>query len=43
MDADLVDLSKGEYVLTTLMPTKKDIVNNWTERNMCEDYHLMNK
>jgi hypothetical protein len=29
--ARLVELSKGEYALTTIMPTKKNIFGNWTK------------
>jgi hypothetical protein len=28
LDPGLVELSRGEYALATLMPTKKDIFNN---------------
>jgi hypothetical protein len=29
--ARLVELSKGEYELITIMPTKKNIFGNWTK------------
>jgi hypothetical protein len=29
LDVGLVELSKGDYVSTTMMPTKKDIFGNW--------------
>jgi len=38
-----VELSRGEYDLTTMMPTKKDIFGNWIEHYMCGDYCLVNK
>ncbi len=38
-----MELSKGEYVLTTMMSTKKNIFDNWTKCCMCGDYHPMNK
>jgi len=38
-----MELSRGEYVLATMMPTKKDIFGNGIERHMWEDYHLVNK
>jgi hypothetical protein len=31
LDAGFMELSKKEYALVTVMPTKKDIFNNWTE------------
>jgi hypothetical protein len=43
LDVGLVELSKGEYALTLVMLTKKDIFGNWIECCMCEDYHPMNK
>jgi len=43
LDVGLVELSKHDYVSTTMMPTKKDIFGNWTEWRMCGDYHLINK
>jgi hypothetical protein len=43
LDASLVKLSKGEYVSTTMMPTKKDILGNSTKHRMCGDYCPMNK
>jgi hypothetical protein len=38
-----VELSRGEYALTIVMPPKKDIFGNWTKCFMCGDYHPMNK
>jgi hypothetical protein len=43
VDANLVELSKGEYGATTIMPTKKNIFGNWTKCHMCENYCLTNK
>jgi hypothetical protein len=42
LDANLVELSRGEYASTIVMPTKKDIFGNWTKWHMCGDYHLVN-
>ncbi len=38
-----MELSKGEYASATVMPTKKNIVGNWTKRRTCGDYHPVNK
>jgi hypothetical protein len=35
--------SDCEYVLATVMPSKKDIYGNWTEKRMCGDYRKINK
>jgi len=43
LDLSLVELSKGEYVSTTVMLTKIYIFGNWTKNCMCEDCHLVNK
>jgi hypothetical protein len=43
VDVSLMELSKGEYALATMMPTKKDIFGNWIIRHMCGDYHPMYK
>lgn len=42
LDAGLVELSDGEYACATVMPTKKDVLGNWTEKRMCGDYHPFN-
>jgi hypothetical protein len=42
LDVGLVELSRGEYVLTIMMPTK-DIFGNWTQCRMCGNYRLVNK
>jgi len=43
LDARLVKFSKGEYVSTTLLPTKKDIFGNWVGCQMCGNYRPINK
>jgi hypothetical protein len=43
LDVGLVELFKGEYALTTMMSTKKDIFDKWTKCYMCGDYYLVNK
>ena len=43
LDAGLVELSDGEYACATVMPAKKDILGNWTEKRMCGDYRPVNK
>jgi hypothetical protein len=43
LDVGFVEVSKGEYASTTMMPSKKDIFGNWTKRCMCGDYRLINK
>jgi hypothetical protein len=43
LDVGLVELSRGEYVSTTMILAKKDIFSNWTKRHMCGDYHMVNK
>lgn len=42
-EAGLVELSGGEYASATVMPAKKDVFGNWTERRMCGDYRLVNR
>ena len=42
-DAQLVEFSNGGYALATVMPSKKDIFGNWTEKWMCGDYWPINK
>jgi hypothetical protein len=43
--ADLVELAPAdcEYASATVMPSKKDIYGNWTEKRMCGDYRRINK
>jgi hypothetical protein len=31
LDANLVELLKGDYASAIVMPTKKDIFSNWTK------------
>ncbi len=37
-----MELSHGEYASTIVMPTKKDVHGNYTDRQMCGDYHFIN-
>jgi hypothetical protein len=41
--AKLIEFSNGEYACATVMPSKKDIFGNWTEKQMCGDYHPVNR
>lgn len=43
LDASLVEISNGEYTSTIVMPPKKNIFGNWTEKEMCGDYWPSNK
>jgi hypothetical protein len=45
VEAGLVELAPPdcEYALATVMPSKKDIYGNWTEKRMCGDYRRINK
>jgi hypothetical protein len=45
LEAGLVELASPdyEYASTTVMPSKKDIYGNWTEKRMCGDYWQINK
>jgi hypothetical protein len=38
LDPGLVEPSRGDYVLTTMMLAKKDIFGNWMEWCMCGDW-----
>jgi hypothetical protein len=38
-----MELSHGEYALATVMPTKKDVHGNYTNRRMCENHRLINR
>ena len=40
--ARLIEPSNGEYACPTVMPSKKNIFGNWTEKRMCGDYCLIN-
>ena len=39
----LVEKSHGEYASATVMPAKKDMYGNWTDRRMCGDYLPINR
>jgi hypothetical protein len=43
LEVGLVELSHGEYASTIVMPTKKDVHSNYTNRWMCGDYHPINR
>ena len=43
LEAGLVELSHGEYALATVMPAKKDVHGNYTDRRMCGDYRPINR
>jgi hypothetical protein len=45
VEARLVELAPPdcEYASATVMPSKKDIYGNWTEKSMCGDYWKINK
>ncbi len=37
LDVSLVELCKGEYVSTIMIPIKNNIFGNWIKHNMCGD------
>jgi len=43
LNANLVELLKGDYASTIMMSTKKYIFGNWTKQCMCGDYRPINK
>ncbi|CAM6092169.1 unnamed protein product [Calypogeia fissa] len=43
LEAGLVEISHGEYASATVMPIKKDIHGNYTDRRMCGDYRPINR
>ncbi len=43
MDASLVELFMGEYVLAIMMLANNNIFGNWNKHHMCGDYFLVNK
>ncbi|CAM6113823.1 unnamed protein product [Calypogeia fissa] len=43
LQAGLVKISHGEYASTTVIPVKKDIHGNYTDRRMCGDYCPINR
>jgi hypothetical protein len=42
LEAGLVELSHGEYASATIMPAKKDVHGNYTDRRMCGNYCPIN-
>ena len=42
-EAGLVEISHGEYASATVMPAKKDMYGNYTDRRMCGDYRPINR
>jgi putative transposase len=43
LEAGLIELSHGEYASTIIMPAKKDVHGNYTDRWMCGDYCPINR
>jgi hypothetical protein len=43
LEAGLVKLSHGEYASAIVMPVKKVVHGNYTDRWMCGDYRLINQ
>ncbi len=43
LEAGLVELLHGEYASTIVMPAKKDVHGNYTDRRMCGDYRPINR
>ncbi|CAM6090633.1 unnamed protein product [Calypogeia fissa] len=43
LEAGLVEILHGEYASATIMPVKKDIHGNYTDRRMCGDYRPINR
>jgi len=41
-EANLIQPSSSNFVIVTIMPTKKDSVGLWIEKKMCEDYRPLN-
>jgi hypothetical protein len=41
-EAGHIQPSSSDFVVITLMPTKKDSVGLWTEKRMCGDYRPLN-
>jgi hypothetical protein len=42
LEVGLMELSHGEYASATVMPAKNDVHGNYTDRQMCGDYHPIN-
>jgi hypothetical protein len=43
LEVRLMELLHGEYASATIMPTKKDVHGNYTDRWMCGNYHPINQ
>jgi hypothetical protein len=43
LEVGLVELLHGEYASATIMPAKKDVHGNYTDRRMCGDYRPINR
>jgi hypothetical protein len=43
LEVRLVELSHGEYASAIVMPAKKDVHSNYTDRRMCGDYRPINR
>jgi hypothetical protein len=43
LEVGLVELLHGEYASAIVMPAKKDVHRNYTDRQMCGDYRLINQ
>ncbi len=43
LEVGLVELSHGEYASTIIMPAKKDVHGNYTDRRMCGNYRPINR
>jgi len=43
LEVGSMELSHGEYASAIVMPTKKDVHGNYTDRRMCGDYGLINR
>ncbi len=43
LEVGLMKLLHGEYALTTIMPAKKDVHGDYTNKQMCGDYCLINR
>jgi len=41
-EANLIQPSSSNFVIVTIMPTKKDSIGLWIEKKMCEDYRPLN-
>jgi hypothetical protein len=43
LEARLMELLHGEYALDIVMPAKKNVHGNYTDRRMCGDYYPINQ